>query len=118
MKVRCGLRLREEMLKRRVARGSRQGLERALERLAEASRSQVALETGRLRSSCAVRIGAGGLYGVVSYGAPYAAVQHENTEYRHAGGKKGKYLEDPAHDPAVLLDMRQALEKAYGEVLK
>ena len=37
----------------------------------------------------------------ISYGGAavdYAMVQHENTDFKHAGGRKAKYLEDPIAD--------------------
>ena len=37
----------------------------------------------------------------ISYGGaaiPYAVVQHENTDYLHAPGRKAKYLEHPIDD--------------------
>ena len=37
----------------------------------------------------------------ISYGGAavdYALVQHENTEFKHAEGRKAKYLEDPIAD--------------------
>lgn len=33
--------------------------------------------------------------GAVSFDTPYAVVQHERTDYRHAPGRKAKYLETP-----------------------
>jgi hypothetical protein len=33
--------------------------------------------------------------GEVGFNTPYAAQQHEHTEYRHPQGGKAKYLEDP-----------------------
>lgn len=45
----------------------------------------------------------------ISYGgpaAPYALVQHEDMDYRHAPGRTAKYLERPARDIGKNLDDR------------
>lgn len=49
------------------------------------------------------------LTATVSYGgpaAPYALVQHEDMDYRHAPGRTAKYLERPARDGGRQLDDR------------
>lgn len=45
----------------------------------------------------------------ISYGGgavDYAWVQHENLKFRHAEGRKAKYLEDPVADARERLGMR------------
>jgi hypothetical protein len=45
----------------------------------------------------------------ISYGGAavdYAFVQHENLEFKHAPGRKAKYLEDPVADAAGRLGQR------------
>lgn len=45
----------------------------------------------------------------ISYGGgavDYAWVQHENLKFRHAPGRKAKYLEDPVADASASLEQR------------
>lgn len=68
------------------------------------SQDQVPMDTGVLRSSGNVHapaISHGEVLVEISYGgaaAPYALRQHENEEYKHAPGRKAKYLSDPVED--------------------
>ena len=98
--------------------GLRRGMEKALEALAAASKAQAPKADGRLVASCRVRQAADGLSGRVEYTAPYAARQHEDRTYRHPGGGKAKYLEDPAHDPAVQRQMLEALAAGCREEMR
>jgi hypothetical protein len=38
--------------------------------------------------------------GAVSYGTPYAVVQHERLDFRHDTGRQAKYLEQPLNAEA------------------
>ena len=67
--------------------------------LLDESRKQVPLDTGALSRSGAVS--SEGLQATVSYDTPYAVRQHESMTYRHAAGRKAKYLEDPCNSPAL-----------------
>lgn len=52
----------------------------------------------------------------ISYGGgavDYAWVQHENLFYRHAPGRKAKYLEDPVADASARLEERVRKMVAY-----
>lgn len=64
--------------------------------LGEAQR-QAPVEEGTLRGSGSVELRQVGnsLEVEVSFNTPYAARQHEETEWRHPLGGKAKYLEDP-----------------------
>lgn len=73
------------------------GETKAAERLLALSAEQVPHDLGTLQGSGAVvpaRLPETGAQ--VVYDTPYAARLHEHPEYRFQGGRKGKYVEDPA----------------------
>ena len=73
------------------------GLNLAAERLLTLSSVEVPLEIGTLQASGTVERAASPDEGsAVVYDTPYAARLHEHPEYNFQGGRKGKYLEDPA----------------------
>ena len=104
-------------ISRAVRNGAREGVEAALEVLAEASRQQVPVDQGDLRDSCRVEM-EDDFEGSVVYDADYAIVQHERTDFAHPHGGKAKYLEDPANDSAVLNAMRKRLRAAFEDQMK
>lgn len=89
------MRIRVDWHGEEAIRRARSALEQALDEsaeyvLEEANRT-VPLEEGTLmRSGAATREG---LQATVSYDTPYARVQHERTWYRHAPGRRAKWLE-------------------------
>ncbi|MBB4915095.1 hypothetical protein [Streptosporangium saharense] len=82
-----------------AARGLRMGVEHVL----QVSRTQVPLEEATLERSGAASVDDKQLRATISYETPYAVVQHENLTYKHAPGRKAKYLEDPARDEAQIV---------------
>lgn len=72
------------------------GLVDAAEHLLQVSRTEVPHEQGDLERSGAVTQDRTQDTVAVSYDRPYAVIQHEELSYRHAPGRKAKYLEDPA----------------------
>lgn len=69
----------------------------AAERLLALSSMEVPFDTGALSSTGAVLNAEDSETGsAVTYDTPYAARLHEHPEYNFQGGRKGKYLEDPA----------------------
>lgn len=78
----------------------RVGVALAGERLLALSAEQVPHDLGTLQGSGAVSTPLGSRDGDpeahVTYDTPYAARLHEHPEYNFQGGRKGKYLEDPA----------------------
>lgn len=52
----------------------------------------------------------------VSYDTPYAAVQHEDTTFRHQDGQQAKYLSEPLQSKAAkyLRYIEGEVEKALG----
>lgn len=78
---------------RRGRAGAEEGLQKALEHLLAKSRAVVPLDEGTLeRSGRAVR---DGLEGAVVYDTVYARRQHEELAWKHAPGRRAKYLEGP-----------------------
>lgn len=97
----------------RIQQGSSQGLKEALLMVAEKSQERAPVEFGDLRGSVLVEVDdtiiakgkkeggieilaeapENGMVGTVSYNTPYAADQHEHTEYDHPKGGQAKYLE-------------------------
>lgn len=100
----------------KIKSGSAQGLADALIFIGTESQKKAPVETGDLRGSLEIEmngtvIGKGNsgggvevisaplensISGKVSYNTPYAAAQHEHTEYDHPHGGQAKYLESVA----------------------
>ena len=57
------------------------------------SQRQVPVFSGNLRDSGSLN--QFGTRITITYSAPYAAIQHENLNFKHPNGGKAKYLEDP-----------------------
>ena len=104
-----GCRIDRDRIKSSMNRGIARGIEGAMAALAAASKEQAPTDSGRMIASMETRLSGDGLGGSVGYGAAYAAIQHENTALRHGGGKKSKFLADPAADPAIQAAMLNAL---------
>lgn len=105
------------LIKSAVKGASEAGTHAALDHLATVSKNQVPIDTGALKASCAVQVGAGGTSGAVSYDTPYAIIQHEATGYSHPKGGKSKYLEDPANDGSVQAQMRELMAREFRSKL-
>lgn len=74
-----------------------QGQTLAAERLLALSNAEAPLDIGTLIGSSTVVPATSPEEGAaVVYDTPYAARLHEHPEYNFQGGRKGKYLEDPA----------------------
>lgn len=76
-----------------MRRGTDRGLRMAGEHLLAESQREVPKAEGTLERSGRVVIGDRTV--ALTYDTPYARVQHERTDYRHTGGRKAKYVEDP-----------------------
>ena len=57
------------------------------------------LRNGTLKGSARVESVAG--RATVRYGAAYAAIQHEHTEFHHPGGGQARFLQSVMEDPAT-----------------
>jgi len=77
----------------RGRRAASAGLQKALEHTLGVSQNQVPLEESILQKTGKVSVV--GLEGVITYDTKYAVRQHEELTWKHAPGRKAKYLEDP-----------------------
>jgi len=85
----------------------------AAERLLALSSEDVPLDIGTLLGSGTVDPATDPEDGAaVVYDTPYAARLHEHPEYNFQGGRKGKYLEDPA------LEHRAELVEIIAETVR
>ncbi|GAA0934945.1 hypothetical protein [Nonomuraea longicatena] len=99
----------------KVNRAAARGLRLGAEHVLQVSRTQVPIDEATLERSGAATVDESQLTAAVSYETPYAVVQHEDLDLKHAPGRKAKYLEDPARDEAetvralVAAQIRRAL---------
>lgn len=81
-----------------AAEAMRQGAERGLllaaEHVLQLSNEVVPLDEAALQRSGTASVDPPTLTAMVSYDTPYAVVQHERLDYRHAPGRTAKYLEN------------------------
>jgi hypothetical protein len=80
----------EQRLKQGAARGLLLGAEHVLGR----SNDVVPLDEATLQRSGVASVDEASLTAAVSYDTPYAVVQHERLDLRHAPGRTAKYLEN------------------------
>lgn len=103
-----------ERVTRAVGVGAARGVNLALERLRALSVPLAPLDRGPLRQSATIRQATQfRAEGALIFDTPYAAVQHENLEYRHDDGQ-AKYVEQPMTDHAVELHGLIAREISIG----
>lgn len=82
-----------DKLDNQAHRGAVKGLTDATEHILGASNATVPLEEGTLERSGVASVDNSSLTGAVSYDTVYAARQHEELTWRHAPGRRAKYLE-------------------------
>jgi hypothetical protein len=72
-------------------------------------------EYGDLMRSGDVDVDAGDLVASISYGTPYAVVQHEDVDLIHPNGREAKYLERTMNDEgrAVQQFMADEMRRAF-----
>ncbi|MFE9906412.1 hypothetical protein [Streptomyces achromogenes] len=80
---------------RALREGAVRGLFLAAEHVLGKADQVVPLDEAALQRSGAASVDAPSLTAMVSYDTPYAVVQHERLDYRHAPGRQAKYLEGP-----------------------
>lgn len=81
--------------------GGIRGLQLSTELLLGEAVKIVPLEEGTLQHSGKAAVDEESLTGIVSFGTPYAVVQHERLDFRHANGRQAKYLEKPWRENAA-----------------
>ncbi|MGW4850146.1 hypothetical protein ACWEPZ_02795 [Streptomyces sp. NPDC004288] len=74
----------------------------------------VPLDEAALQRSGTASVDEPSLTAMVSYDTPYAVVQHERMDYRHAPGRTAKYLENSLNEgaPAVRALIAAQLRRA------
>lgn len=95
-------------------RAAVRGLSKGTEHLLVASQQIVPLEAGDLAASGIASVDAGALRGAVSYSGEYAVIQHERSDYRHAGGRRDHFLSTPMHAEATVIWKMIATEIRRG----
>jgi hypothetical protein len=93
MSIRVALDWNGEHIDNRVSGAAVHGLFVGAEHVLQASRAVVPLEEGTLERSGTASVS--GYTAAVSYDTPYAVIQHERLDFRHAEGRTAKYLEIP-----------------------
>lgn len=73
---------------------ARDGVQKALEHTLGESNKVVPHDEGILERSGKVLMAPTGPQGAIVYDTPYAVRQHEEMTWKHAPGRKAKYLED------------------------
>lgn len=81
----------EQQLRQSAARG----LLLAAEHVLQQTQEVVPLDESPLMHSGTASVDEPSLTAMVSYDTPYAVVQHERLDYRHAPGRTAKYVEGP-----------------------
>ena len=72
--------------------------------------------SGRLAASAQVVSGVGKV--TVRYGAAYAAIQHDRTDYRHPGGGQARFLQSVMEDPATAREAERILADELARSLQ
>lgn len=102
---------------RAVAAAALNGLEDAANELERKANETVPIDTAVLKLSSQVDIDASTLTAVVSYDTTYAVRQHEDLTYRHAPGRRARWLELTALEEADRLAgyVIEAMKRAGGK---
>ena len=80
---------------RQMRAGAARGLYLSAEYVLGLSTDVVPLDESPLQQSGTASVDEPTLTAMVSYDTPYAVVQHERLDFRHAPGRQAKYLEQP-----------------------
>lgn len=80
---------------RQMRQGAARGLLLAAEHVLGECNNVVPLDEDPLMQSGTASVDEASLTGMVSYDTPYAVVQHERLDFRHAPGRTAKYVEGP-----------------------
>lgn len=88
------LTFRGDLAARQMRDGAARGVYLAAEHVLGLSNNVVPLDEAELQRSGVASVDEPSLTGMVSYDTPYAIVQHERLDFRHAPGRTAKYLEN------------------------
>jgi hypothetical protein len=98
--TRARLRLNRGIPRELRAAGAR-GLLLGAEHVLGISNDRVPLDEAALQRSGTATVDEADLRAAVAYDTPYAARQHEELTWRHAPGRRAKFLESALNDSAV-----------------
>jgi hypothetical protein len=84
----------ETAVERSIRQGAARGLLLSAEHVLGQSNEVVPLDEAELQRSGVASVDEASLTAAVSYDTPYAVVQHERLDFRHAPGRTAKYLEN------------------------
>lgn len=93
MSIKTRVRWNGKFVSERVRRAAAAGLNDAAEHVLEEANRTVPHEEGTLMRSGMATVDENALRAAVAYDTPYAVRQHEETGYRHAEGRRAKWLE-------------------------
>lgn len=96
--------------------GAAKGLMDAAEHVLEEANRTVPLDEGTLMRSGVASLDEKQLIAAVSYDTPYAIRQHEATHYRHAPGRRAKWLELTLHERYVAV--RRHIANAIRQAMR
>ncbi|MFD8529413.1 hypothetical protein ACFV0L_18535 [Streptosporangium canum] len=103
--ARFNAKVNAEALTAEIQRAAGRGLRNATEHVLAVSNQRVPHDEGTLERSGAAVVHEADLLGVVSYGAPYSVVQHENLDYKHKPGRTAKFLELAVREEAEVVKL-------------
>ena len=108
------VRLRFAQARAELHRAAARGLELGMEHVLTEANKTVPLDEATLERSGVASTDDVALRGAVSYDTPYAVRQHEELTYRHAPGRRAKWLELTALEqaPVVLALIAAELRRA------
>ena len=109
---RCTVQFDAEGIAARVEAARDRALAQVGEYIRARSTAIAPLRSGTLEGSAQVESVAGKV--TVRYGAAYAAIQHEHTEFHHPNGGQAKFLQSVVEDPATL----RAVEQIFAAELR
>ncbi|MFI9339965.1 hypothetical protein ACIG0D_01615 [Streptomyces sp. NPDC052773] len=101
---------------RELRAAAARGLYLGAEHVLGVSNDRVPLDEAALQRSGTASVDPPSLTGMVSYDTPYAVVQHERLDYRHAPGREAKYLENALNESRqvvaalIAAELRRAMQ--------
>ena len=113
---RCTVRFDADGIAARAETARNQALGQVGEYIRARSAAIAPRRSGRLAASARVESSAGKV--TVRYGAAYAAIQHEHTEFHHPNGGQARFLRSVVEDPATVSMAERTFADALARALK
>lgn len=112
MRCDCALRFDTEGLAARARAAGDRALLRSGEQVRTRASALAPRRSGSLAASGTVQPGAGRV--TVSFGTPYAAIQHERGDFHHPNGGQAGYLRAALENPATVQTLAGSLAAELG----